>query len=156
MKRENILAIAGALVLVLALLLSMSTGAPSTVTAAPPAAQITPAASVNLSASDARTASFFNAEPITEDTRRCFDLAAYELLDVQYVVDQGTVTNTITLSLQHSNDNATFETGPALLSSSSADADAMTQRAIFGRYNCVFADVANSTAVTVTVIGVAK
>jgi hypothetical protein len=152
MKKNSYLwAIAMAATLFLALLVSLPANRPAPATAAP-AAAVTPVASANLSDASPRVASFFDARAITADTRACFDLAAYELLDLQYVIDQGT-TNTTTLKIQHSNDNVNFTDGATAVSANTADASALAQHALFGRYNCVYADVANTNTITITAMG---
>lgn len=99
---------------------------------------------------------FFVTEVITTDlASEAFQLANYSLLDVQYVIDQGTV-NTATLKLQHSNDGSNWTDGTSLVTSNAADAAVLNQYYNFGRYTRVYGDVTNSNPVTVTVIGVAK
>jgi len=84
-----------------------------------------------------------------------FQLPGYDSLDIQYVVDQGTV-NTTTIKLQYSNDNSNWSDGPNIVAANAADADSMVQAANMGRYTRVYFDVTNSNAVTWTVIAVAK
>lgn len=82
-------------------------------------------------------------------------LAAYSLLDVQYVIDE-TLVNTTTLTLQFSNDGANWVNGPALVTGETADGTGLNQYANFGRYSRVYIDVSNTNPITVTVLGVAK
>lgn len=46
--------------------------------------------------------------------------------------------------------------GATIVSANAADADALAQFAVYGRYTNVYADVTNTNPVTITVIGVAK
>lgn len=144
-----------AFVAVLTLLIAYAFGGNGSerVSAAPMAAP-TPI-TYNNTNGGARLAPFFQAVGVIADTRVCFDLQDYDLVDLQYVIDQGTV-NTVTLTMQYSNNNANFSSGAAVVSANAADADNLNQFHLFGRYNCVFADVTNTNPVTITVLGVVK
>lgn len=126
---------------------------------AAPAAAITPVSFSGQSGDNAKI-TFFNGN-IAADTRVCHDLSNYNKLDLQYVIDQGTV-NTTTLSLQWSNDhNPSTNTGNYLaqatvVSANAADASGGNQYLTAGQYMCVLADVANSNALGLKVLGVAK
>lgn len=126
---------------------------------AAPNAVLTPV-SYSGSGMDNQKVVFFNGN-VTADARVCFDLSNYQKVDLQYVIDQGT-TNTTTLKLQWSNDyNATtgtgnFEDQATIVSANAADAHGGQQYALVGQWNCVFADVTNSNALGLKVIGVAK
>jgi len=126
---------------------------------AAPNAVLTPV-SYSGSGMDNQKVIFFNGN-ITADARVCVDLSNYQKIDLQYVIDQGT-TNTTTLKLQWSNDyNATTATGnfedqSTIVSANAADAHGGQQYALVGQWNCVFADVTNSNALGLRVIGVAK
>lgn len=158
MNRKNIVAVAvmGALAIAMLLLITL-TGAPaSAAPGAAPAAAVTPVASVNARGPEtARVLTFFNAEVVTVDTRRCFDASMFETLDFQYVIDE-TLINTVTLKIQHSNDNATYTDGATTASAVTADGNGMAQYALFGRWNCIHADVGTANPITITAIGVAK
>lgn len=122
------------------------------------AAVITPVA--QTARGDSRIAEFMDTRVLTEDTRVCFDLADYETLDVQYSVDT-TGPNATTVTMQQTNIDPTsgpFNSGVviATVPATPADANAMTQTAAFGRWNCAFVDVTDSTPITFTIIGVAK
>lgn len=122
------------------------------------AAVITPI-SVNARGPEAaRVAEYFVSKVITADTRVCFDLSGYETIDLQYQVD-ATLANTTTVTTQQTNISPTagpFNTGAAVATVISADANTMLQTGAFGRWNCVLADVTNSNPITFTIIGVAK
>lgn len=126
---------------------------------AAPAAAITPV-SFSGQSGDSAKITFFNGN-IAADTRVCHDLSNYNKIDLQYVIDQGTV-NTTTLSLQWSNDhNPSTNTGNYLaqatvVSANAADASGGNQYLTAGQYMCVLADVTNSNALGLKVLGVAK
>lgn len=124
------------------------------------AAVITPVVQTARGNESARIAQFFVTKVITADTRVCFDLKDYETMDLQYNVD-ATLTNATTVKVQETNIDPT--NGPfndaqtiATVGSTPVDANTMTQVGLFGRWNCVFADVTNSNPVTLTIVGVAK
>lgn len=121
-------------------------------TSAAPAAAVTPVAVKDQIVGTVGGAMrFFNTVAVTEDTRICQDLSAYRIADIQYVIDQNT-TNTVTLKLQHSNNNSNFTDGQNLVAANAADANALNRYDLYGKYNCVYADVANSNSLTLTVI----
>lgn len=101
---------------------------------------------------------YWDTAPLTADARaECFETAANDLIDIQYVIDQGAgVPNTTTIKLQHSVDNSTFIDGVSLVTSNSADASDLEQFQVFGRYTCLYADVSNTNAVTLTIKAVVK
>lgn len=118
---------------------------------------ITPVAQTARGSEPARVAEFFKDKTITSDTRACFDLANYEVADIQYDIDQNDAfTNVVTLSVQNSNDNATFNSANTIVNANAADANGIGQYPLFGRYNCVLADVTGTHGITLSVIGVAK
>jgi hypothetical protein len=82
-------------------------------------------------------------------------VSQWQAADVQYVIDQGDV-NTVTLKLQFSNDNVNWTDGATLVSANEADASVLAQAAVFGKYARVYADVNDTDAVTLTVIGILK
>lgn len=97
---------------------------------------------------------FFNGN-VTADTRVCFDLSNYNKVDLQWIIDQGTV-NTTTIKLQWSNNNVNFEDTATVANANVADANGGQQYNLFGQYNCVNADVTNSNALGLKIYGVAK
>ncbi len=141
--------------LVLALLVPFSVGFEA---AAAPAAAPTPVA-VNVypaGSSDWASATFWPGTAITADGRStCFEAAGFSIADIQYNIDQGT-TNTVTLKLQFTNDKVTYSDGVNVVASNAADASDLQPFGVYGRYTCLYADVANSNAVTVTAIGILK
>lgn len=120
------------------------------------AAVVTPVAQTGRDGS--RVAEFFVNETITADTRKCFDLADYEIMDLQFQVD-ATAANTATVTMQQTNIDPTtgpFNSANAIATVISTDANAFSQVGLFGRWNCVFIDVTNANTVTYSIIGVAK
>lgn len=129
---------------------------PQAPAAAAPAAIPTPVSVTRPSGDGVITFNPFSAEAVTADTTStCFDVGDYSIVDVLYVIDQGT-TNTLTLTSKWSIDGTTTASGVNLVASNAADATDMTQLQVFGRYFCVLADVANTNPVTVTVQAIAK
>lgn len=120
---------------------------------AAPAAAITPV-SFSGQSSQSSKVTFFNGN-ITADTRTCVDLSNYSKIDLQWVIDQGTV-NTTTVKLQWSNDNVNFEDSATVASANAADTHSGQQYVLAGQYNCVYADVTNSNALGLKILGVAK
>jgi hypothetical protein len=99
---------------------------------------------------------FFKAKALTADTRStCFEVPDYAAIDLMTIIDQ-TDGNTVTLKLQHSNDNINFADGLTAVAANDADATAMQQFLIYGRWTCIYADVTSTNTVTVTVQGVVK
>ena len=120
------------------------------------AAVITPIAITGRG--EGRVAQFFNSQTITADTRACFDLADYDLMDLQFKVD-ATLANTATVTFQQTNidpTNGPFNTAQTIATVVSTDADAFSQVGLYGRWNCAYIDVTNSNPVVYTIIGVAK
>lgn len=72
----------------------------------------------------------------------------YKTIDVQSVVDVGSA-NTITLTLQYSNDGVNFVDGP-VVGAVAADANTMVQYAAFGDVMRLKYDAASTTAITIT------
>ena len=128
---------------------------PTRSSAAPSAAPPTPVASINQG-DNARIMNWWLSQPLTADTRICQIAGLHEFADIQYVIDQATATNTLTLTLQYSNDNTNFTSGANIVAGNTADADNLAQWALFGQYGCIYADVVNTNTVTVTVIGLGK
>lgn len=156
-KRNLILGVLVCLV-VAGLWQSWTAGPITKVSAAPAEAVITPVSN-NNSNSGVRSQTFFSGA-ITADTHACYDLGAYDVMDLQYQIDQGTV-NTVTLSIQYYNiplgpSIPVYEDGATVVSANVADAHGFQQVGIFGRWTCVFADVANSNSLTLRVIGQLK
>lgn len=120
---------------------------------AAPVAAITPVTYSGQSSQSSKV-TFFNGN-IAADTRACVDLSNYSKIDLQWVIDQGTV-NTTTVKLQWSNDNVNFEDSATVASANAADTHSGQQYVLAGQYNCVYADVTNSNALGLKILGVAK
>lgn len=99
---------------------------------------------------------FWSADALTASAgSNAIQLPGYEVLDLQYVIDQGTV-NTTTIKLQFSNDNTNWSDGINVVANNAADANAMAQFNNFGRYVRLYATVTNTNPVTITARAVAK
>ena len=155
--RKNSLVMAGAfaLVLVAALIFSMSSVSPDTAMAAPAPAP-TPVSATDSGGNNA-VVTFWSGEALTATGASSVqNVIDFERVDLQTTIDQGTTPNTVTLKLQFSNDGTNWIDGATVVSANVADAGAMQQYALFGRYARLYATAGNSESVTVTAIGVAK
>lgn len=155
--RKNSLVMAGAfaLVLVAALIFSMSSVTPDTAMAAPAPAP-TPVSATDSGGNNA-VVTFWSGEALTATGASSVqNVMDFERVDLQTTIDQGTTPNTVTLKLQFSNDGTNWIDGATVVSANVADAGAMQQYALFGRYARLYATAGNSESVTVTAIGVAK
>ena len=124
------------------------------VQAAPPAAP-TPIADL-VNSNDALNVTFQSATALTADTNTGgSQLPTYEWLDIQYVIDHGTV-NTTTITVQFSNDNSNWVSGPAIVTDSAADGSDITRVPIFGRYVRFNQNLTSANTITITLIGLAK
>jgi hypothetical protein len=85
----------------------------------------------------------------------CVESAGYSIADVQYSIDQGT-TNTTTVKLRFTNDKVTYSDGVNVVAANAADASDLQPFGLYGRYVCLYADVANSNAITITANAVLK
>jgi hypothetical protein len=145
----------GIILFFLALVILSILGPAGSVQAAPPAAP-TPVANIAPS-DDALNVTFQSQTAIDEDTDTgSVQLGRYEYVDVQHVIDQGTDVNTVTLTIQFSNDGTNWVNGPALATDNAADATDITRVPLFGRYARINENVTNTNTLTVTVIGLAK
>ena len=90
----------------------------------------------------------YNTEPM--------EISSFSWADVEYLEDQATATNTVTVTLQFSNDKTTWVSGPAVVANSSADASDMTRLPLFGQYMRFNVDVANTNTVTLTLSALAR
>ena len=155
--RKNSLVMAGAfaLVLVAALIFSMSSVSPDTAMAAPAPAP-TPVSATDSGGNNA-VVTFWSGEALTATGASSVqNVMDFERVDLQTTIDQGTTPNTVTLKLQFSNDGTNWIDGATVVTANVADAGAMQQYALFGRYARLYATAGNSESVTVTAIGVAK
>jgi hypothetical protein len=124
--------------------------------AAPPAAP-TPVADFLVQGGQAHAFNFQTRTAITGATNTTgVEVIGLGAVDIQYVIDQATATNTLTLTTQYSNDNTNWVSGVALVSSNSADATDITRIPVFGRYMRIAETVTGSNPVTVTVTAVGR
>lgn len=150
-KKNSAFTLALALLLIVTTLTGLTAIAGmDSVQAAPPLAIPTPA-SVTYSADNTQFVTFFTSEAITQDTTSsAFDLSQAEGLDIHHVVDQATATNTITITLQFSNDQSNWVDGVNVLANSAVDVNDLLQFNNFGRYTRLNVDVLNTNTVTLT------
>lgn len=100
---------------------------------------------------------FMLAKVTTADGRgTTYNLPGFNILDLQYIIDQGSTPNTVTLKLQNSCDGVNWVDQGTLVSANHADASNILQLNTFCRYANIYADVASTQTLTITVIGVAK
>lgn len=85
-------------------------------------------------------------------TSNAFNLPSYSAADIQWVL-KFTDSETVTCKLQFSNDNSNFADGVNIVAAASADACAMNQFNLFGRYTRVVCTPTTTNAYTVTVTG---
>ena len=131
----------------------------SLVSNAPPAIADTVPTPIYVSGSDDRLfVTFFEADTtVASEASSGFQLAAYEYMDVQWVVDHGgTPPNTTTVKIQWSNDNTNWSDGPDIVNASAADGDGMVQVGNLGRYTRMYKTTSNTGSMTWTVKAVAK
>lgn len=99
---------------------------------------------------------FWSASSLTADGRSaCFNVGGYSTIDIHYIIDQGT-TNTATVNLQFSNVTNSYVTGVAMVSANAADATDLKEFNLFGDRACLYADVTNSNALSITAVGLVK
>lgn len=100
---------------------------------------------------------FINAQAMAASARsNPIELSAYNRLDLQYVIDQGSDVNTATLTMQTSCTGQNWDPGVAIVSNNAADASAVVSLPNFCRYTAISATLTNTNPVTITVKGVAK
>lgn len=94
---------------------------------------------------------FFDHRALTADTTApCVDLGNYSVADFEWVIDQGTVVNTTTLTLQFGNTTGALFAGVNLVAANAADATSGGQFNLFNRYTCPLANVTNGNTITIT------
>lgn len=136
------------------MLAALALGGLQGVMAAPPPAP-TPVASV-YSGGEPLNVSLWDTEAITQATNGGGrQLPGYESLDIQYVVDISD-TQGVTLTVQYSNDNVNWVSGPTLVTNTTSDGTDLQQIHNLGRYTRVAADLSSTNTVTLTVLAVAK
>lgn len=158
MSTRKILAFSVA-TLIIGLFVALVAFAPSAQVSAAPQAAVTPVAGVVHSGVRGDVITFYSAQVITADgCSALMNIQDHAKMDLQWVIDQGTLTNTTTFTSRWTNTGsaANLITDATLVNANSADATAGGQFSLFGRQACVYADVTNANPVTVTFIGVAK
>lgn len=89
---------------------------------------------------------------LTADGRRCLDTREYNQLDVQTVVEWNSTPDTLTLKIEHSNDQANYVDGPVIAATLVANNDYLNRYDTYGAYTCINWDVANASATTYPVV----
>lgn len=155
MKTNRVILTIGAALVLFALALTALAGGGGAAVAAPQAVP-TPVSVTRPAGDGFQTFTPFAGTAITEDTTStCIDVANRSVIDLLYVIDQGT-TNTTTLTTKWSIDGATTVSGINVVASNAADASDMVQLQVFGRYFCLLADVANTNPITINAQAIAK
>ena len=145
-----------AIAMMVALLAPLQYGMPAT---AAPAFAPTPVAGVLPGDSTSKYVEWLKTRVITQDmVTGCVPVSGFDLFDLQWKSDQGGASNnnTTTLTLLYTNDQVTFDVGPAIVAANTADANDMQQFASFGRFACVDVNVTNSRNITLTVNALVK
>jgi len=127
-----------------------------------PRAQAAPLPAPTPVSSDATAAgknpvvTFWKAKALTANgASNVIELPDMERMDLQWVVDVGTV-NTTTIKLQYSNDGTNWVDGVNVEASIAADKNNLQQFNNFGRYTRLYATLTNSSPITITAIAVGK
>lgn len=156
---KRVFAVIGVAVLALALLVgSFGLQAPAM---AAPAAAPTPAG-VARAVESPTQGTLWNAQSLAADTRsNCINTSNYEKMDLFYTIDQPTTVNTVTLTLQHTNrtpgaSGTAYADGVVAVSANAADATGLVQLPVYAAWTCVYADVANTETVAITLDALLK
>lgn len=158
-KIRSALSVTLGLLLLLGLVLAWSV-APAEAANPVPLAAPTPV-SEPRGAVAASVAELASGKVITADVRLgCIDTKVANKLDVYVNLTTGVV-NTATVTLQHINTNpnaagAAFADGPDVAAAVVTDTVAMQQVQAFGAWSCVFVDVTNANAITLTANALVK
>lgn len=105
----------------------------------------------------AKDVMFFNSVTLTTAVpSNAQGIAEHEIIDLQWLIDQAALTNTLSISLQFSNDGVNWVDGARAVTSNVADAGDMQQFAVFGKFVRAYTSLDNTNPVTITLIGVAK
>lgn len=114
--------------------------------AAPPAAGITPVGGANPVKGVVGNPVPLVTAAITADARICRDFRNARSLDIQTVVEWAATPDTVTIKLEHSNDNLNYVDGPDIAATVVANADYLGRYDQFGVYTCANINVANPSA----------
>ena len=154
-----------ALLVAALLMIGILVGMPADNLSAAPQALVTPV-SVTYSSGPSGVLEFLRV-PVSytaDFNTSSLTVSDYQAMDLQYTIDQTVVAtgigsdgpNTTTLTIQFSNDNTNWVTGPTVVSANTADTSVLQQYAVYGRYARVNVDVSNSNPVTISLIAVGK
>ena len=121
-----------------------------------PMAAPTPVAAVDRGSVEPTLFNLWAAKAIAADTTTpCVEVTRYDVADVYYSIDHGTV-NTTTLTLKFGNSETALVDGINVVATSVADASAIQQVQTFGKYMCIYANVSTTDTITITVNMLAK
>lgn len=152
--RNTILAVAGAVLLLALLVLSIGGGPQAN---AAPMAAPTPVAGTYTGGTLARAVTLYSGVIATSTAVNGSGVSILtgDRVDLQYVIDQ-TAVNTVTAKLQFSNNGTNWVDGATFATANAADANDMQQYNVFGALARVNVAATNTNPVTVTVIAVVK
>jgi hypothetical protein len=151
MRKYIALSVLIGVLMLAAFLGAMSGGGVTPALAAPP----TPVSITQPVGLNPQLYTLFNGAAITQSAQgSCWELGKWAVADVQSVVDVSN-TQTVTVKVQYSNSTANLVDGANIVAAA-ADTNTLTQLPLFGRYTCVYATLATTAPVTVTVTGWAK
>lgn len=114
--------------------------------AAVPAAGITPVGGANPVKGVVGVPVPLVTAAITADARVCKDFRNARSLDIQTVVEWASTPDTVSIKLEHSNDNVNYVDGPDIASTVVANNDYLGRYDQFGVYTCANINVANPSA----------
>lgn len=111
--------------------------------AAPNAAGITPVAGLNpITGKNGQVVPLVTAA-ITADARVCKDFRNARNIDIQTIVSWAATPDTVSIKLQHSNDNVNFTDGQPVIATVIANSSTLNRYDQYGVYTCASIDVAN-------------
>lgn len=150
MTKQNIFTAFAAICLIaLVALMTMVDTRPS-VYAAPVAAGITPVAGGEVSGSQVGPLIPIVTAIVTADGRVCRDTRDFTIADVQLVMEPNSTPVSMTVMVEHSNNNTAYTDGPQIVATQSAATDVMNRYDLYGAYTCISWDIASpSTTNTV-------
>ena len=124
---------------------------------AAPAAAPTPVSNLDRGGLPSREVTLFDSEVLTADTASAvINVMDFDAIDLQWIVLQNAITNTVTVKMQYSIDGVTWADGTSFVSSAITHTSDLQQYALFGKSMRVYADVTNANPIMVTVVGVTK
>lgn len=152
MRNKSFIYVILATVTLLALMVGLWSNVPQAVTAAP-AAAVTDVSYISSGGDgDVSLVNWMTARRLTADTTVCKDLRIYKAMDLQWVIDQGTV-NTTTIKMRITVDGTHLVDEATIATANVADVSAINQFKVHAIDTCMFVDLASANPITVTLIG---